>query len=544
MKSVTLKNNTASFLTAALIIYLLYTVFLIFSGYFEIGLLADDYLNFAGAKGSTIIQKFTGSIPYISNLHFRPLYYLSLNFSMWINELLNSAKDNFIFFRIENLMYFYVLIFLSSFLLFKITKKIYAGIFLLLMGLLYPNNLNDICWTVGRNDLQCGIFLIASLLFAFHYLENKIKYNYYLAGLFFFLGLLTKETSVMLPFLTILLVYLAYGKEKVFELKNLLGLEVFLLLIYTTFRIYILGTQPAEVITKFQRPGFFSSLNVSIKAFISLIIPYDYLSIQNNIIESNLEFIFYIILIMIFFVGVIFIFVRTNNFKYIILLSLIFLVSISPNLTAGYFRPQLALMPFLFISFSLMLVSWRMNVNLKFYAVTLLLILFFWGGISYGLIQDWNLAYNQSVNAIRTLIKTDINPQKRNIIIGLPSRFNQAYMLDYVSGAYNYWKHGEYIIKDNLSDLVLTGALDDASLSSDIKIIKYSGNEFEFSASGKTQYFLRVDAAGNRYKDKDITFSLSEKNLFRKPTVLGLRMKTDSVDVYALSGDEFIKLNE
>ncbi|MBK8551314.1 MAG: hypothetical protein IPL53_09755 [Ignavibacteria bacterium] len=212
MKSVTLNNNTASFLKATLIIYLLYTLFLIFSGYFEIGLLADDYLNFAGAKNSTFIQKFTSSIPYISNLHFRPLYYLSLNFSMWINELLNSAKDNFILFRIENLMFFYVLIFLSSYLLFKITKRFYAGIFLLLMCLLYPNNLNDICWTVGRNDLQCGIFLIASLLFAFYYLDNKIKYNYYLAGLFFFLGLLTKETSVMLPFLTILLVYLAYGK--------------------------------------------------------------------------------------------------------------------------------------------------------------------------------------------------------------------------------------------------------------------------------------------------------------------------------------------
>ncbi|MBK8551313.1 MAG: hypothetical protein IPL53_09750 [Ignavibacteria bacterium] len=329
-----------------------------------------------------------------------------------------------------------------------------------------------------------------------------------------------------------------------FELKNLLGLEVFLLLIYTTFRIYILGTQPAEVITKFQRPGFFSSLNVSVKAFISLIIPYDYLSIQNNITESNLEFIFYIILIMIFFVGVIFIFVRTNNFKYIILLSLIFLVSISPNLTAGYFRPQLALIPFLFISFSLLLISWKMNVNLKFYAVTLSMILLFWCSLSHELIRDWNQAYKLSVKNIHALIETDINPQKRNIIIGLPSRFNQAYMLDYVTGAYNYWKHGEFIIKDNLSDLVLTGALDDASLSSDIKMLKYPGNEFEFSATGETQYFLRVDAAGNRYKDKDIAFNLSEKNLFRKPTVLGLRVKTDSVDVYALSGDKIIKLNE
>lgn len=524
------------------IIFLCYTAFLIYSGYFEIGLLSDDYLNFIGAQHSSLFKKFTSSVPLINNLHFRPLYYISIDLSIWINKLLNTPKDNFILFRTENMLLFYLAIFLTSLLFFKITKKLIPAVILLLMCLLYPNNINDICWTVGKNDLLCGVFLMSSLIFAFSYSENRTKINYYLAGLFFVLGLLTKETSVILPFITILLVYIAYSKEKVYELKNLFISEIFILIFYFSFRVYILGVQPAEVITKFQKPGLFSSAGVTFKAFISLLMPFDYLSIQEYLNNFNLLFTIYVILLFIIVVAVLFIFIRTNNFKYLFLLSLVFLVSVSPNLVAGYFRPQLIFIPFLLVSFSLLLIGIKMGINLKFYLASLILIFFLWGKLSFNLIQDWKLAYFNSVECIKSMTELDLDTKKRNIFIGIPSRFRQASMLDYTLGAFNYWKYGEFKISDKITDLVLTGALDAASLNSEISVSKLSDNEFEILTSGETQYFLRLDAANNKYKDGDIALRLSEKNLFKKPTDLKLRLTSDNADVYLYSLNKFTKL--
>ena len=538
------KKDNFKLLFFSVIIFICYTLFLIYSGYFEIGLLSDDYLNFIGAGNSSLFNKFTSSVPMINNLHFRPLYYISIDLSIWINQILNTAKDNFIVFRLENMLFFYLAIFLTSVFFFKVTGKLYLSLILLLMCLLYPNNINDICWTVGKNDLLCGVFIISSLLFTFLFLENKTRYNYYLAGLFFVLGLLTKETSVIVPALTILLVYLAYSKEKVFELKNLLIMEIFILILYFSFRVYILGVQPAEVVTKFQKPGLYSSAGVTFKAFISLLIPYDYLSIQEYLNNFNLLFSIYAALLLIFVVAVLFIFVRTYNFRYLFVLSLIFVVSISPNLIAGYFRPQLIFIPFLIFSFSLLLAAYKMGINLKFYAVTIIIILFIWGKLSFNLIQDWKLAYFNSVECIKKMTELELDTKKRNLFIGIPSRLRQASMLDYTIGAYNYWKYGEFNIKDKVTDLVLTGALDATSMNSEISVSKLSDNEFELLTSGETQYFLRLDAASSKYKDKDIALRLSEKNLFKKPIDLKIRLISDDADVYLYSEKKFKMLKK
>ncbi|MBA3706350.1 MAG: glycosyltransferase family 39 protein, partial [Bacteroidetes bacterium] len=417
--------------------------------------------------------------------------------------MMHSAKDNFILFRVENMFYFYVLIILSSFLFFRITKKLYPTFVFLLMCLLYPSNINDICWTAGKVDLLCAIFLFLSLLMTFSFIQRRSSYKIHLISLFFSFALLTKETSVILPLITVLLIYLASGRDKILELKRILGMEIFILIVYFSYRVYIIGVQPSDVVTRFQQPGLFNSAAVIFKSFISLILPYDYLSIRNYLHNFNLVFTLNAVLILIFSVSVIFIFIRTGNFKYIILLLLIFLISITPNLIAGYFRPQLILIPFMFFTFSLLLIAARMNINIKYFYIITILILLGWGKVTFNLIQDWKMAYQKSVRSIKSVIATNMDITKRNIIIGLPSRYRQAFMLDYSMGAYNYWKYGEFKMNDKLDDLVLTGALDAGSLNSEISINKLSPNEFELRTTGKTQSFLRLDGGGNKYKDKD-----------------------------------------
>ena len=535
------KSASVFFIFSGVILFL-FTIFLIYSGYFDIGLVSDDYLNFAGAQNSTLGQKFTSSIPYINYLHFRPLYYISINFGIWINQALNMPPDNFVIFRIENLIYFYLFVFLVSYLFYKFTENTWYSLALLMICLIYPNNLNDICWTVGKNDILCGILLFASLITTYNYSLNHSKKYLYLTGIFFSLALMTKETSIILPVVTIILFYSAFNREKLSYIKNLIFLEFFLLIIYFLYRVYMLGVQPAEVVTKFQKPGLFTSAGVIFKAVISLIVPFDYLSIQEYLKNYNLVFTIYAILLFIYLVAVIFIFIRTYKFKYLFLLTLILLVTVSPNLIAGYFRPQLILIPFSFFSFLLLLFAMKMSINVKFYLTGLVLIMILWCKISFNLIQDWRTAYETSQSVTESLLKLNLDPGKRNIILGLPSRFQQAVISDYIMGPYNYKKFGNFKITESITDLILTGSLDNTSLGSEISLAKLSDNEYEILTTGPTQYFMILDELGSKYKDKDIYVRLSQKNNFNKPTMLRVRVTGNDADVYVYSRDTYTKI--
>jgi hypothetical protein len=535
------KSSFAFFLYSGITLFL-FTIFLIYSGYFEIGLLSDDYLNFAGAQNSTLGQKFSSSIPYINNLHFRPVYYISINFGIWVNQILNMPADNFVIFRIENLIYFYIFVLLVSYLFYKFTENTWYSLTLLLLCLIYPNNLNDICWTVGKNDILCGILLFASLITTFNYSIKQSRSSLYLTGFFFSLALMTKETSIILPAVTMIIFYSAFNREKLSNIKNLIFLEFFLLIIYFLYRVYMLGVQPAEVVTKFQKPGLFTSAGVVFKSVISLIMPFDYLSIQEYLKNYNLVFTVYAILIFIFLVSVIFIFVRKYKFNYLITLFILLIVTVSPNLIAGYFRPQLILIPFSFFSFMLLYFAMKMSVNVKFYLTGIVLILLLWCKISFNLIQDWKTAYVTSQTVSESLIKLNMDPGKRNIILGLPSRFQQAVISDYIMGPYNYKKYGGFRITESVTDLILTGSLDNTSLDSEISLAKLSDNEYEILTTGSTQYFMILDESGSKYKDKDIYVRLSNRNNFNKPTMLRVRVTGNAADVYVYSKEGYSKI--
>lgn len=524
-------------------IFFVFTIILIFSGYFEIGLMSDDYLNFMSAQNSSLREKLTSSVPYYSNLHLRPVWFLMINAGIRINDLLGFEKGNFVLFRIENLIYFYLLILIGSILFYRTSRNITFSIAFALVVLLYPNNINDICWTVGKVDLLCAIFLFASVYFAFRYGDFRKNINIWIAVGFFILALLTKETAIILPLVTMLMLYICYGKERVFDAKLLITAEFAVLILYAVYRIMILGTQPSEVVTKFQRPGFFSTGNVIFKAFISLLMPFDYLSIQYYITTVNPVFAIYSALMIILLVAILFVLIRTMNFKYLFTLSLLFLVLIVPNIIAGYFRPQLILIPFVFFIFCLLMTMTFLKSNMVFMKIVFVLIIILNAKLSYNLIQEWKFAYEKSVTAINKLVEKNLDPQRKNIVLGLPSRFKQSAMLDYARGAYNYWKFGKFKLVEPLYDLILVGSLDPASLNSALYVNELNDREFEVFVSGETQYFAQLDG-GNKYKDRDIDIRLLEKNAFRKPAYMRIRLLSGNVDVYVDTQNELIKINK
>ncbi|MEO8447452.1 MAG: hypothetical protein ABI528_08150, partial [bacterium] len=178
------------------------------------------------------------------------------------------------------------------------------------------------------------------------------------------------------------------------------------------------------------------------------------------------------------------------------------------------------------------------------FQIILILVLLLFCKLSNSLILEWKYAYDKSVTSIKSLIDVNIDTQRRNIVIGLPSRFKQAHMLDYATGAYNYWKYGEFVLKDRIIDIVLTGGLDVNSLNSEIVVTELSPTEFELQTTGETEYFIQLDAFRSKYKDRDIELRLAEMNLFRKPTYLGMRILSDKVDIYITTKDGFRKLQK
>lgn len=528
----------------SLLVFSAFTLFLYFSGYFEISLMSDDFLNFVSAETSTLKQKLTSQIPFYNKLHYRPLWFLSINSIIDINNSLGIEKNNFILFRIENLIYYFIIVFLTSFLTLKVTNRINFAYAVFLLCLIYPNNINDICWTIGKVDLLCGIFTIASLIFVMSYLEKKSNYKQALAVLFFCLGLFTKETAIIIPFVTIGIVFLSFSKDKVIEIKYLIVAEIIILLIYTYLRTYIIGLSATELVTNFQRPGVYSSLSVIYKVAISIIIPYDYIVLQENLLTGDKVFLFYLVALIVFLITVIFIFVRTSSYKYIFYLLLIFLISIAPNLYAGYFRPQLTLIPFLLFYTSLFIALSKVTYNLRFLKIALVIALVFYAYLSYKSIQDWRYASGVLEKKLQVFLDLDLNKDRKNIILGLPGRYNQAHLLEYSMGAYNYGKYGEFKVEDKFYDIIYTGALDSASLNSEISVKKLSDTEYDLKISGDTQYFLKLDGNLNKYKDEDVIIKLSERNPFRKNTRMYIKLLSDKADLYILSGDKFIKINQ
>lgn len=525
------------------LIFFFFTILLIFADYFEIGLMSDDYLNFMSAQGSTLKQKITSSVPYYSNLHLRPIWFMMINASIWLNDLLGFSKGNFTLFRIENLIYFYLLIYIASILFYKISRNFGYTIAFALIVLLYPNNINDICWTVGKVDLLCGIFLFASLFFAFRYSDAGKNINIWLAAGFFILAVMTKETAIILPVITMIIIYLCRGKEKLFELKWLITAEFAALIMYAVYRIMILGTQPAEVVTKFQRPGIFSTGNVIFKALISLLMPYDYLSIQYYANDFNTLFAVYSVLILVLLVSILFVFARTMNLKYLFILGVLFLSLITPNIIAGYFRPQLILIPFVFFVFCLLLIATFLKLNLKFIKIISILILIMYAKLTFNLVQEWKIAYDKATASINRLVEKNLDPSRKNVVLGLPSRYKQSVMLDYARGAYNYWKYGKFKLVDPLYDLILVGSLDYNSMNSELYVSELTDIESEVFISGETQYFTQLDG-GSKYKDRDIEIRLFDKNSFRKPTYMRVRVLSNKVDVYVDTQNEIKKINK
>lgn len=540
----TLKTGSSLKLNMILMaLFSVFTVIMILSGYFSIGLLSDDYLNVISANSSTLTQKFSADVPYYSKQHFRPLWFLSIQFTHAISSALGFSNDNFILFRIENLLLLYLLIFTASHVLFKITGRVNSSMLLSLMILLFPNNLNSICWTIGKVDLMACIFILGSIYFSARYSQDSSKVWLIISSVLLAFGLLTKETAVITPFVCYLILKHSDTREEG-RRKTLLLYQSAIVVLYLVFRIFITSGSFTDTITAYSDSTLSGRLIVALQAFISLLFPFDYLSLQNDLAHLDFLLISYIVIIILLFLSLVHAVWKKNTSGLLLSSMLIFFISIIPNLVAGYFRPQLILIPFTLTSLSLLLFISKSEVNFRIPGAVLVVVIIYWLLIDYRLIENWRYASNKSEEAISALVNFPEDKFENAIFLGLPARINQAHMTEYSTGPYNYYRYGTVPVRSDIKDAVHVSALDAESLSSELKIERSGKNEYYVYANGATQYFQITGQRENTVTVSGVMITLDSLNNFHKPKRMKIETGNSTNDIFLYNTDQLVKLRD
>jgi hypothetical protein len=506
------------FIYYSLCLYFVFVIFLSITGYFSIGLLSDDYAVFNAGVNSTLYDKFAGTLPFTNEYHLRPIVYISFQVSSFIHDALGFSYDNFIFYRFQNLIVYLLIAFFSGYIVFKNKTNLFAAIVIQVFILFYPNNLHSICWTTGRFELILTLFYILSAMYAVNYAKEKKPLHLFLYILFAVLALLTKETAVSLPVTGIILFYYYSKKlDKRLLLFSLVNLSMFLFYILYKYSIHqglVFNVRPGTVFILFA------------EAVYSLILPVDYLTIQNELTEFNIYYIIFASYILIF---IIFLFVKLkklNNARDIILIFSIFTISVLPNIYAGYFRPQLILLPFCLFLISGFLILTYFNYRRLTIILSVLFFLLYLV-MSASTMHYWEYAYKYSTEYLVKIKSIAFAEGLHKVVIGSPGRVKQSFVNDKLTGAYNYWKYDKFVLNDTINDAVLTGALDLSSLKAELKMQRLNSGEIELSTTGTTQYFY-IEGYSTKQLERGIQTAdyfvrAVERNHFNKSTKLKIK---------------------
>lgn len=535
----------------AIAIFTVYTIILYFLGYFKIGLLSDDYLNFYDATHSTFSQKITGSLPFTNVFHIRPVYYLSLEKSVQIQDWLGLAYDNFVWIRIQNLCMLLMISLLTGYIVLHTSRRMSLSLIAIASVLLFSNNINNICWTAARVDLICVLFYLSALYFTIQFCDNDNILTFILAVVSFILSIFTKELAVTLPVVVLLLIYFTKDKEGLKKSRNILISFFSILALYFIYRFLILGNNIAEITTLYQESPLGSAPGVLARGLISLSIPMDYLALNYALRNDNKIIILYLFALYGAVIYLIWITFKIDVYKYFGQLMILMIILILPYAIVGYIRPQMALLPFIILTIHILWIyshqrkfNTYLNKNILrgFYVVVFI----FWGYWSAVSVQDWLTSYEKAKINVDNLMKIEPVPGKHTILIGNPGRFKQTFMFDKMTGAYNFWKEKRFEIKDTINDVIQTAAITESSIGAKLEYKMIQPGEYEIKTNAPRHFFYiegyNFDRTKMGFQNKDISVIFTEFNNVDKPIKMQLKVLSPDANVYLAEELGFIKL--
>jgi len=142
-----------------------------------------------------------------NRLYYRPL----LNFSFMMEAQFGGS--NYLVYHLFNLFWHFLATALFFILLKRLSGRPLFSFLAALIFSIHPVISQAVVWLPGRNDSLLAVFILASFLSFLNYFKKPNLKNLLLYSLFFFLALLSKETSLFFPLL-IFIYLLTKGKEK------------------------------------------------------------------------------------------------------------------------------------------------------------------------------------------------------------------------------------------------------------------------------------------------------------------------------------------
>lgn len=167
-----------------------------------------------------------------------------------------------------------------------------------LVFLILPQNLINVYWIAGRNDLICGFFVLLSILCFIVFIDCRKKFYFEVSLFLEIFAFMSKETALVFGFymVSIYIFYLLISKKKVPVLFFIP--HVLIILLYVLFRYLIFGHNMLGK-SEFISSNFFEILKYIFYGFWALFIPLDVLDYIHLIVVDN-WFMFVIISIVLF----------------------------------------------------------------------------------------------------------------------------------------------------------------------------------------------------------------------------------------------------
>ena len=156
----------------------------------------------SGITKDSIIWAFTSS--YASNWH--PLTWIShmLDYRLFGPKPMGHHAVNLLFHTLNTLLLLFILK--------RMTKSVWKSAFVAALFAIHPLHVESVAWAAERKDVLSTFFWMLTMWAYVVYAERPRLKWYFVAVLFFGLGLMSKPTLVTLPFVLLLLDYWPLGR--------------------------------------------------------------------------------------------------------------------------------------------------------------------------------------------------------------------------------------------------------------------------------------------------------------------------------------------
>jgi hypothetical protein len=255
-------STTKTFLLVSILIWLVYAATLKF-GFTELDDsifyrdLADVFSSWSKAPGLFGRGVFAEH----TDTYYRPLLMLSF----LADQMISKSS---VFYHTVNVLLHIISVCLLYLLLKRWMKELVA-LCITCVFAVHPLFVQVVAWIPGRNDSMLAIFVLGSILSIMKYLETKERKWWLCYVIFFTGGLFTKETAVVIPVVTVAIVFLLGYKKDVW-LPVVLSVLPFLLWMWARNNAIqpTIKTGPNELIQ-----AFMDNIGLSVQSLGKMLFP-------------------------------------------------------------------------------------------------------------------------------------------------------------------------------------------------------------------------------------------------------------------------------